>query len=95
MAYSAAEIGYQLASLQKSFRIDGRTRSDFRNLSLNTSVSPQANGSASVNLGGSEIHVGVKLETEDLNASSGRSGGKIECLVEWCVLANLCWSMKA
>lgn len=76
-------------------RADGRKLQEFRPIALQTGgdVAPLANGSGRVNLGGSEVIVAIKLETEDIEHRDapqseeplGRDGGRVVCTVSWYV----------
>jgi exosome complex component RRP42 len=78
---SRSEAAYQVTSLLSNIRADGRTRLDYRDIVLATGVAPQANGSSRLALGGSDILVGCRLETVDLEP--GESRGRVECVVQW------------
>jgi exosome complex component RRP42 len=93
---SKSEKSYIQTSLQAQnpLRGDGRTLHQFRSVTLQTGVAPIANGSALLNLGrssdesigGTEILAAAKLEVEDIGpSSSGVEGGRIACVVSWCV----------
>lgn len=93
---SKSEKSYIQASLQAQspLRGDGRTLHQYRSVTLQTGVAPIANGSALLNLGrssdesigGTEILAAAKLEVEDIGpSSSGVEGGRIACVVSWCV----------
>ena len=93
---SKSEKSYIQTSLQAQhpLRGDGRSLHQFRSVTLQTGVAPIANGSALLNLGrssdesigGTEILAAAKLEVEDIGpASSGVEGGRIACVVSWCV----------
>ena len=56
---SAAEIVYTLQGAADDLREDGRARLDFRHLSLEVGLMPQASGSARLRAGGAEVIVGV------------------------------------
>lgn len=84
MTYSHAELSYAATAVKKAFRADGRAPTDYRNISVATGVVAQANGSARVSLGGTEIVCGIKLDTEDLHEGE-RNAGKLICTVDWSV----------
>jgi exosome complex component RRP42 len=56
---SSAEIVYTLQGVADDLREDGRGRLDFRHLSLEIGLFPQANGSARLCTGGADVLVGV------------------------------------
>lgn len=61
---SPPELSYISSSLASSSkRVDGRPLLAFRDLHLSTSVIVQANGSSRVACGGTDVLVGLKLET--------------------------------
>lgn len=84
MTYSTAELSYAATAIQKSFRQDGRNKTEYRKITVSTGVIGQANGSARVSLGGTEILCGVKLDTEDLHENDANAG-KVVCSVDWSV----------
>ncbi len=97
-ALSKSEKAYIQTSLQAQspLRADGRSLHEFRAVTLQTGVVSIANGSAHLNLGrssdesigGTEVLAAAKLEVEDTaaaNGSSGVEGGRIVCMVSWCV----------
>ena len=51
-----------LGMISKSTRVDGRKLSDIRRIEIKTDIIPNANGSAHVKLGRSQVIVGVKAE---------------------------------
>ena len=53
---------HMLEFFAKGFRIDGRKLSEFRNVQVEIGVSPNAEGSARVKIGSTEVLAGVKLE---------------------------------
>ena len=53
---------YLLSLLQKGLRLDGRKLDEYREVELELNVSKNAEGSARVKLGNTEVIVGVKLE---------------------------------
>jgi len=46
----------------KGFRLDGRKLNEFRNVQVETGISPNAEGSSRVKIGDTEVLAGVKLE---------------------------------
>ena len=96
MSLSKAEKSYIQAGLLANppTRGDGRAPSDFRTISLQTSVAPLANGSARVSIGrnphdgsgGTEVMAAAKLEVESVDpgtGSEGVDGGRVVCTVTW------------
>lgn len=91
---SKAEKSYIQAGILSNppSRADGRSKSDFRTISLETGVAPLANGSARLCLGrnphdgsgGTEILAATKLEVESIDSEiDGSDSGRIECHVSW------------
>lgn len=62
---SNSERKFVEESIGQGIRVDGRGSFDFRALVVETNVLAQANGSSRVRIGGTDILVGVKLETSD------------------------------
>ncbi|KAL3679902.1 hypothetical protein R1sor_022858 [Riccia sorocarpa] len=78
---SAAEKNYIAGGIAVDLRSDGRGRHHFREFSIDTSVVPQANGSARICLGGTDVVASVKAELS--TPPSGRPNhGKMEINVE-------------
>lgn len=69
-------------------RSDGRKRSDYRPMELETDIVSQANGSARLRLANTDILVGVKTEIDIPHLESPNSG-KIEFFVDWFVIVLL------
>ncbi|CAL1702364.1 unnamed protein product [Somion occarium] len=90
-ATSKSERAYIQSALHASppLRADGRSLQDFRNVLLETGVSPLANGSARLNIGknpeegggGTEVLAATKLEVEDIETGDGVEGGRLICTV--------------
>ena len=97
MPISKAEQSFIRTALlaQLPQRADGRKLEEFRPIAIQTGgdIAPLANGSARVNLGGSEVVSAVKLEVESIGSgngvmgaadeSLGRDGGRVVCTVSW------------
>jgi len=85
---SKSEISYIQSSLlaDEPLRSDGRSLLDFRPIQLATGIVAQANGSARVNISGTEIIAAAKLEVEDVESEEGVDGGRISCSVLWFVI---------
>jgi exosome complex component RRP42 len=83
---SAAELAYTLQGAAHDQRDDGRSRLDFRAISIELGIFPQASGSARVTLGATDILIGVVAELSTPDAAvpdAGRilfsvSGGPVE-----------------
>jgi exosome complex component RRP42 len=82
---SKSEKAYIQTSLLSDppLRADGRSLLDYRTLHVSMSVAASANGSAQVNLGGTEILAACKLEVKDVESLEGADGGQIFCAVSW------------
>lgn len=65
-----------------NFRYDGRTKSEYRPLELETDIVPHASGSARLRLANTDILVGVKAEI-DKPSLEYPDQGKIEFFVDW------------
>jgi exosome complex component RRP42 len=81
-AISESEAAYVRASVAADVRSDGRARLRFRPCVLETGLLPQANGSARLRLGDTDVLVSVKLEIGEplLSApDSGRLSVSVEC----------------
>ncbi|KAF8316106.1 ribosomal protein S5 domain 2-like protein [Clavulina sp. PMI_390] len=99
MPISKAESSFIRASFLSNppQRNDGRALNEFRAIAIQAGgdVAPLANGSAKINLGGTEVIAAIKLEAENIaNAggmsgaigagveeSLGRDGGRVSCTV--------------
>jgi exosome complex component RRP42 len=62
MGLSEGEKRFLRGGIQQDLRSDGRTRVQFRSISVETGVIPQANGSARVRLGATEVIASIKAE---------------------------------
>jgi len=60
--------------LKEGKRFDGRKPEEFRNLTIETGVSKNAEGSARVKLGNTEVIVGIKMDVSEPYADSRDSG---------------------
>jgi exosome complex component RRP42 len=58
---SLGELVYIVQGIEQDIRTDGRSRGDFRPLELETNVIAQADGSARLRLGPTDVLVGVKV----------------------------------
>jgi exosome complex component RRP42 len=84
---SAAERTYIVKGAEQNIRNDGRRREEIRSIELELDVIPQANGSARVRLGATDVIVGVKAEIASPDLDRPDSG-KLVCSVECSPLAN-------
>ncbi|KAK6627703.1 hypothetical protein RUM44_010182 [Polyplax serrata] len=79
--YSDAEKIFILHGVEENFRYDGRTRSEYRPMELETDIVPHASGSARLRLANTDILVGVKAEI-DKPTTENPDKGKIEFFVD-------------
>jgi len=79
---SAGERAFILDGVKEDIRCDGRSRVDFRAITVETGILANCNGSARVRVGGSDVLVGVKVEVAVPRASAPEEGflqASIEC----------------
>ncbi|KZT43525.1 ribosomal protein S5 domain 2-like protein [Sistotremastrum suecicum HHB10207 ss-3] len=85
MSTSKSEQSYTAQGLISNppLRSDGRSLLDYRPICMSTGVYPQANGSAKVECGGSEVVVGVmcEIDHEGNEDHSFSANGRIKCNV--------------
>ncbi|KAL0274938.1 UNVERIFIED_CONTAM: hypothetical protein PYX00_002954 [Menopon gallinae] len=79
--YSDAEKTFILHGVEVDFRYDGRSRSDYRPIELETDIVPHASGSARLRLANTDILVGVKVEIDQTSVERPDEG-KIEFFVD-------------
>ncbi|KAF9103547.1 Exosome complex component RRP42 [Mortierella sp. AM989] len=84
---SPAERDYILKGIECNIRADGRQRSDYREVTIETSVVSQTSGSARIRIaGGTDVLVSVKAEIApvqvDPETGDGADKGQIICSVE-------------
>ncbi|KAG1674611.1 hypothetical protein FOA52_001860 [Chlamydomonas sp. UWO 241] len=82
MSTSVAEQDFCSESIQQGVRLDGRGVADFRPVEVQLGLIAQANGSARLHVGGTDVLVGVKVETGVPSASrpdEGRVSVTVEC----------------
>lgn len=89
---SKAESAYIQVGLcsDPAQRLDGRSLTDYRAVSLETGVAPLANGSARLSIGrnphdgsgGTEVVAATKLEVETIE-DGGEDQGRVVCTVTW------------
>ena len=82
MSSSLAEQEYCTACVQHGIRLDGREPCDFRPIELELGLIAQANGSARLHLGSTDVLVGVKVEVGSPDSSRpdcGRVQVTVEC----------------
>lgn len=102
MVISKSEQSYIKSSILASpaQRADGRSLDGYRPIALEVGgeVAPLANGSARVNIGGTEVIAAIKLEVEDIGFTGpagdeqafGKDGGRVSCNVSTYVQVRLC-----
>lgn len=78
---SVAEKTFLEGGIAQDLRNDGRGRHHFRNFSVDAGIIPQANGSARVRLGATDVIASVKAELGKPK-SSRPTHGKIEIAIE-------------
>lgn len=78
---SLAEMRFLEGGIAQGLRSDGRGLHDFRNFSIDVGIIPQANGSARVRLGATDVIASVKAELGRPH-SSRPTQGKIEINME-------------
>lgn len=79
--YSDAEKIFILHGVEVNFRYDGRTRSEYRPMEVETDIVPHASGSARLRLANTDILVGVKAEIDQPFVESPNQG-KLEFFVD-------------
>ncbi|EEB18730.1 Exosome complex exonuclease RRP42, putative [Pediculus humanus corporis] len=79
--YSESEKIFILHGVEDNFRYDGRTRSEYRPIEVETDVVSHANGSARLRLANTDILVGVKAEIVKPTIENPDKG-KIEFFVD-------------
>ena len=70
----AAEAAYALEGCADDLRTDGRSRLDYRPLSVELGLFAQAGGSARVRMGGADVIVGVTAELSEPDAATPEEG---------------------
>ncbi|XP_001601196.1 exosome complex component RRP42 [Nasonia vitripennis] len=78
---SLAEKTFILHGVDANFRNDGRSRTDYRCMELETKLMDQVHGSARLRIGNTDILVGVKVEIDTPYPDSPNEG-KIEFFVD-------------
>lgn len=81
---SPSEQKYLEAGIEHNLRADGRSRVDFRSITLETGVIDQTNGSARLRLANTDVLVGVKVEISTPEPTAPNEG-IIKFYVEWFV----------
>eukprot|EP00878_Enallax_costatus_P003984 GHUV01004207.1.p1 GENE.GHUV01004207.1~~GHUV01004207.1.p1 ORF type:complete len:283 (+),score=74.05 GHUV01004207.1:155-1003(+) len=71
---SLGERIYIVQGIEQNIRTDGRSRRDYRPLEFETNVIAQADGSARLHLGSTDVLVGVKVELGVPDSSSPNQG---------------------
>lgn len=79
---SKSERNFIIEGVKENIRSDGRTKLDYRTITLETAIVQQSNGSARVKLANTDVLVGIKVEigSPDINFPDQ---GRIEVRVEW------------
>lgn len=75
------EKSFILHGVQENFRIDGRSREDYRPMEIETNIILHAFGSARIRLAGTDVLVGVKLEVDSPFPDKPKEG-KLEFFVD-------------
>jgi len=78
MSISSHERLFIKEGVEFDVRNDGRKRMDFRDFTIKTGVIPNANGSSQVELEGTKVLVGVKVEIETPSQADPLRG-RLEC----------------
>lgn len=78
---SEAEKVFILNGIQENIRCDGRRRSDYRPMEVETDVVQNSNGSARLRLANSDVLASIKAEI-DVPHTSRPNEGKIEFFVD-------------
>jgi len=78
---SLAEKTFILHGVTADFRNDGRSKSDYRCMELETKLMDQVHGSARLRIGNTDVLVGVKVEIDSPYPDSPNSG-KLEFFVD-------------
>ena len=73
---SPPELAYITDSLLARKRVDGRALLQFRDIHLSTRVIAQSAGSARVNSAGTDVLVGIRLETRSANNENLKIDGE-------------------
>jgi exosome complex component RRP42 len=84
---SAEERSFIISGITENFRIDGRSRQDFRKFEIKRNVISNTNGSAQLQLGNTSVLVGVKAEL-DSPTKSAPDCGKVQFFVDCSALAS-------
>lgn len=87
MSSSLAEQEYCTACVKHGIRLDGREPCDFRPIELELGLIAQANGSARLHLGSTDVLVGVKVEV-GVPDSSRPDCGRVQVTVECSACAS-------
>lgn len=78
---SEAEKVFILHGIQENYRCDGRTRSDYRPMELETDIAQNSNGSARLRLANSDVMASIKAEI-DVPLANRPNEGKLEFFVD-------------
>tara|TARA_B100000524_G_scaffold48875_1_gene23073 strand:+ start:246 stop:1199 length:954 start_codon:yes stop_codon:yes gene_type:complete len=71
---SSAEVTYTLQGIEQDLREDGRSRLDYRCITVEVGIFPQASGSARLQLGATDVLVGVVAELSEPDEATPDSG---------------------
>lgn len=78
---SEAEKVFIFHGIQENIRCDGRTRSDYRPMELETDIAQNSNGSARLRLANSDVMASIKAEI-DIPFANRPNEGKLEFFVD-------------
>ena len=81
MSLSKAERAFVRDGIEQNVRVDGRARDDYRSMTLELGVVPQASGSARLRLGATDVMVAVKADI-GTPPRENPDHGRLQCSVE-------------
>eukprot|EP00736_Rhodelphis_marinus_P013927 Rmarinus@m.6409 len=87
MLFSTEERRFVVEGVEENLRADGRNRLEYGCITIETGAAEQASGSARVQLRGTNVVVGIKVDIAD-PAPSLPDAGRLEFTVEWSGLAG-------
>lgn len=90
VAISSSEREFIAEGIALNVRGDGRTRMDYRDFKVKTDVAVHANGSARIQLAGTDILVAVNVELEEPTADKPNHG-RVESTVDCTTSASLAY----
>jgi exosome complex component RRP42 len=100
---SPSEISFLRQGVEQDVRADGRSRLDYRPITMESGVLPQSNGSARISLGNGETDLlaSVKAEVGEPSTgapNSGRIEISVECLASvsnpMCSISSDCYGLR-